>query len=89
MSTIRQDQLEVASKFMTIFWKEVVKPFYNPENTEEWWGMLIDRMGKLNQEYCPNDIRLRKMMIGFFNGLNEVYKSEYSNRQTGQELHDL
>ena len=76
MSAIRQDQLEVASKFMTAFWKEVIKPYYNPENTEEWWGHVIDHIDEFSQRYCKDDKRLMKMLTGFFNGLNEVYKDD-------------
>ena len=73
MSTIRQDQLEVASAFMTAFWKEIVKPYYNPEQTDDWWDALIVHMEDFNEKYSKGDKRLQKMLIGFCNGLNEVY----------------
>ena len=81
MSAMSKDQLDVASKFMTAFWKEIVKPYYNPENTEEWWGHAIDGMDAFSKKYCADDKRLMKILVGFFNGLNEVYKDDYSGRQ--------
>ena len=74
MSAIRQDQLEVASRFMTAFWKEIVKPYYNPKQTDDWWDAFIERMEDFNEKYSKGDMRLQKMLIGFYNGLNEVHK---------------
>ena len=76
MSAIRKDQMETASKFMTMFWKEIVKPYYNPEQTEAWWNDFIEKMKVFNDLYCHDDKRLTKMMAGFYNGLHEVYKDE-------------
>lgn len=76
MGAIREDQKENASKFMNVFWTQLVKPYYNPEETDAWWNELIKRVGDIGHEYCEKDPRLRKILIGFESGLEEVRKNE-------------
>ena len=76
MSAIREDQLPNASAFFNDFWKNLVKPYYNAEETDAWWNDLIRLVGDMGHKYCENDPRLRKILIGFELGLEEVRKSE-------------
>lgn len=81
MGAIREDQKENTSKFFNVFWTQLVKPYYNPEETDAWWNELIKRVGDIGHEYCEKDPRLRKILIGFEAGLEEVRKNE-RGRQT-------
>ena len=76
MSAIREEQLPTASKFMTLFWKEIVKPYYNPEQSEAWWDDFIQKMSQIGDAYCLEDRRLMRILIGFCDGLQEVYRDE-------------
>ena len=81
MSAIREDQLPNAAAFMNDFWKNLVKPYYNAEETDAWWNDMIRRVGDMGRKYCENDPRLRKILIGFALGLEEVRRDE-RGRQT-------
>lgn len=76
MSAIREDQLPNASAFFNDFWKNLVKPYYNAEETDAWWNDMIRRVGDMGHKYCENDPRLRKILIGFELGLEEVRRNE-------------
>lgn len=76
MSAIREDQLPNASAFFNDFWKNLVKPYYNEEETDAWWNDMIRRVGDMGHKYCENDPRLRKILIGFELGLEEVRRNE-------------
>ena len=70
MAEIRRDQLENASKFMSAFWEEMVKPFYNSEDADEYWLKLIDKGNELHDRFNLNgDDRLKEMLFGFCTGL--------------------
>lgn len=76
MSVIREDQLPNASAFFNDFWKNLVKPYYNAEETDAWWNDMIRRVRNMGHKYCENDPRLRKILIGFELGLEEVRRNE-------------
>ena len=76
MSAIREDQLPNASAFFNDFWKNLVKPYYNAEEADAWWNDMISRVGDMGHKYCENDPRLRKILIGFELGLEEVRRNE-------------
>lgn len=81
MSAIREDQKENASKFMNVFWTQLVKPYYNPENTDKWWEEVFGTLSKIGDTYCKNDKILKAILFGFETGLEEVYRNE-RGRQT-------
>lgn len=81
MSAIRKDQLDNASAFMNEFWKELVKPYYNAEESDAWWDEMIRRTGEIGHKYCENDMRLMKILVGFQNGLSEVWRGEHGRTQ--------
>lgn len=72
MSVIREDQLDNAKKFMSVFWQKIVKPYYNTEETDEYWKALFTDMSKVGEAFCRNDTRLKHMMYGFEKGLEET-----------------
>ena len=76
MSALKKDQLPAVSQFMTLFWKEIVKPYYNPEQTESWWDYFINDLSRFGDTYCLEDKRLMKILLGFYEGVQEVYRSE-------------
>ena len=81
MSAITKEQLDNASKFMNEFWKDLVKPYYNAEESDGWWNNFIRRMGDIGSKYCEHDPRLRKILIGFERGLEEAWKEEGHGRK--------
>ena len=81
MSAITKEQLDNASKFMNEFWRDLVKPYYNPEESDGWWNEMIRKVGDIGNKYCNDDPRLRKMLIGFERGLEEAWKEEGHGRK--------
>ena len=70
MSAIRKDQTELASKFMAAFWGELVKPYYNSEDTDEYWSQVIDKIDDLYERFDLYENRqLVEMMFSFTDGL--------------------
>ena len=61
---------------MNEFWKDFVKPFYNPEEGEDYWQGVFDKIDALSQKYCQTDVRLQKILIGFEQGIEGVLKIE-------------
>lgn len=76
MSAITKEQLDNASKFMNDFWQNLVKPYYNAEETDAWWNNMIRMVGEIGHKYCEKDPRLRKILLGFEAGLEEVRRNE-------------
>ena len=81
MSAINKNQLDNASAFMNAFWKLLVKEYYNPEESDAWWNDMIRTTGEIGHKYCENDKRLMKILIGFQNGLNEVWKDGHRGQK--------
>lgn len=77
MSAIRQEQLDNAAEFMNVFWKDLVKPYFNPEETDAWWNDMIRKTNDIGKRYCENDRRLMKILTGFANGLSEEYRNAH------------
>lgn len=77
MSEIRQDQKENASKFMSEFWNELVKPYYNPERTDVYWDKTYMKLDDMSKKYCDGDERLFRILMGFWEGLErEVQRGQ-------------
>lgn len=76
MSAIREDQIKNASAFMNDFWKNFVKAYYNPEDSDEWWSEVFAVLSEIGNKYCGTDRRLMKILLGFESGLEEVMKIE-------------
>lgn len=70
MGAIREDQKENASKFMSALWNEFVKPYYNSEDTDEFWLGMMGKMNDLyNTYHLDENPQLCEMMMGFSCGL--------------------
>ena len=70
MAAIKQNQLKDASEFMSAVWTELIKPFYNPEDTDEYWAKLVETENKLIRRFdLTNNRLLLEMMFGFTCGL--------------------
>lgn len=76
MSTIHADQLKNASEFMTKFWSEIVKPYYNPEDSDEWWTEFIDKCSRMSDKYGRTDKRISEMVLGFIKGVERTSKGQ-------------
>ena len=74
MAAIKEDQLKNTSEFMTVLWKYLVKPYYNPEDGDEYWLKMFATINKISQKYCQTDKRLQMLLVGFENGLEKVWK---------------
>ena len=81
MSAITKEQLDNASAFMNSFWKFLVKEYYNPEESDAWWNDMIRKTSEIGHKYCENDKRLMKILVGFQNGLNEVWKDGHTRQK--------
>ena len=80
MAEIRKEQMEYASKFMTVIWKELIKPYYNGEESADWWGTVLDKANKIGAAYAHEDRRLVKMVSGFIAGVEtEMTGKGYQN----------
>ena len=71
MSSINDSQKDNASKFMSAMWVELMKPYYNAENTDEWWGTALAKANELAERYCKHDRKLLCMVTGYMNGLHD------------------
>ena len=85
MSAIRKDQLENASAFMTDFWKNFVKPYYNApdyvtEQPEDYWHEFIDVFGKIGNKYCLKDKKLKAILFAFEKAMED---EDRENRKKG------
>ena len=72
MSEIKDNQKEYASKFMSTIWNELIKPYYNAEDKDEWWVDMMDKANAVASRYGKADPRLTKMITGFIRGLEET-----------------
>ena len=77
MAAIRDEQLKNTSEFMTVLWKYLVKPYYNPEDSDEYWQKMIDTINKISQRYCQTDRRLQMLLVGFETGIERVWKDKH------------
>lgn len=71
MAAIKQNQLKDASEFMGAIWSELIKPFYNPENTDQYWSELVEKENELIRRFDLSEKNrlLLEMMFGFTCGL--------------------
>ncbi len=76
MGSIRQDQKEYASKFMSEFWNDLVKPYYNPETGDDYWDATYKKLDDMSKKYCTNDERLFRILMGFWEGLEREVRRE-------------
>lgn len=80
MSAIREDQLKNASAFFKDYWPNLVKAYYNPEDSDAWWNEMINKTHEIGHKYCENDQRLMKICVAFEKGCAEVWKNEQRRR---------
>lgn len=74
MAAIHKDHQKNASDFMNAFWQELVKPYYEPEQGQDYWGGMLDKANDLADRYCKDDKRLYKIILGFAEGLEQEAK---------------
>ena len=76
MAQITEEQKAVVSKFMSAFWNELVKPYYNPEETDEYWESLIAKADDLEKRFGEDETPVRRMIFGFIGGVEQAYRSK-------------
>lgn len=69
MSAITQEQSARVGKFMTEFWKDEMKAFYNPEDSQEYWDAVVKKTSEICDKYAADDVIIRKMAMAFVTGL--------------------
>ena len=70
MAAIREDQKDRASRFMSALWNELIKPYYNPVNTDEFWSEIVKKENELIERFdLESEKLLLEMMWGFTAGL--------------------
>ena len=69
MSAITQEQSARVGKFMTEFWKDEMKAFYNPEDSQEYWDAVVKKTSEICDKYAADDVIIRKMAMAFVAGL--------------------
>lgn len=78
MSAITQEQSSRVGKFMTEFWKDEMKPFYNPEDSQEYWDELVKKTSEICEKYGKDDIRVAKMAMAYVAAVEAVHKEQDS-----------
>ena len=63
MSAITQEQSARVGKFMTEFWKDEMKAFYNPEDSQEYWDAVVEKTSEICDKYAA------EMAMAFVAGL--------------------
>lgn len=93
MAKINENQLENAKQFMSVFWMDLVKPFYNAEDDDDYWMAIIDKANEIfSRFHLEDNHQLREMLFGFICGLeikgNErraSYLERFYKRLLGKE----
>lgn len=76
MSAITQEQSARVGKFMTEFWKDEMKAFYNPEDSQEYWDAVVKKTSEICDKYAEDDVIIRKMAMAFVAGLEKAQKNQ-------------
>lgn len=76
MSAIREEQKQNVSAFMSEFWAGVVKPYYNPEDGDDYWMGFVEKTMKIAEQYGKYDKRIVEIVLGFIKGVEKVYKEK-------------
>lgn len=76
MSAITQEQSARVGKFMTEFWKDEMKAFYNPENNQEYWDAVVKKTAEICDKYAADDVIVRNIAMAFVSGLEKSQKNQ-------------
>lgn len=76
MSAITQEQSARVGKFMTEFWKDEMKAFYNPENNQEYWDAVVKKTSEICDKYAADDVIVRNMAMSFVSGLEKAQRNQ-------------
>ena len=77
MSAITQEQSARVGKFMTEFWKDVVKPYYNPpsQSDDAYWSELPQKISEVCKKCgVEDDLRVQKLTVGFATAVDNISK---------------
>ena len=76
MSAITQEQSARVGKFMTEFWKDEMKAFYNPEDSQEYWDAVVKKTSEICDKYAADDVIVRNMAMSFVSGLEKAQRNQ-------------
>lgn len=86
MAGITAEQKDRVSKFMSAFWNELVKPYYNPsaDADDDYWSKAVGKADEITEQFGgKDDVIVRNIVYGFIRGIEaksrdtqdtEVYK---------------
>ena len=58
------------------FWKDFLKVYYNPEDSEEYWNEVVKKTGEIAEKYCKDDPVLIGALMGAQKGLENKAKGK-------------
>lgn len=76
MSAITQEQSARVGKFMTEFWKDEMKAFYNPEDSQEYWDAVVKKTSEICDKYAADDVIVRNIAMAFVSGLEKAQRNQ-------------
>ena len=76
MSAITQEQSTRVGKFMTEFWKDEMKAFYNPEDSQEYWDAVVNKTSEICDKYAADDVIVRNIAMAFVSGLEKAQRNQ-------------
>ena len=85
MAGITAEQKDRVSKFMSAFWNDLVKPYYNPSaESDDYWSNAVSKADEITEQFGgKDDVIVRNIVYGFIRGIEaksrdtqdtEVYK---------------
>lgn len=71
MAGITAEQKDRVSKFMSAFWNELVKPYYNPsDESDEYWSNAVSKADEITEQFGgKDDVVIRNIVYGFIRGI--------------------
>lgn len=72
MAGITAEQKDRVSKFMSAFWNELVKPYYNPpvEQDDDYWSSAVGKADEITERFGgKDDVVIRNIVYGFIRGI--------------------
>lgn len=71
MAGITAEQKDRVSKFMSAFWNELVKPYYNPsDESDEYWSKVVSKADEITEQFGgKDDVIVRNIVYGFIRGI--------------------
>ena len=91
MSAITKEQSARVGKFMTEFWNDEMKPYYNPpelgtEEDEKFWKELRQKTADMCNKHGADDIIVRQIAYAFVSGVDKVQKGK-TNIELGEYMY--